>query len=141
MYILFLVFYIHIFNVSYESNKLRDKEAELEAEEKAVQAIVVEHDAICKELAETKLKFTAFERQDIKMREDIKYYEKKNLLRLFFFLYFYFVSFLSHVFTSHSHKYMTPSSTTSLSPPPGITREQSRSSQPPLKPRKLKWWS
>jgi hypothetical protein len=105
MYILFLVFYIHIFNVSYESNKLRDKEAELEAEEKAVQAIVVEHDAICKELAETKLKFTAFERQDIKMREDIKYYEKKSFTSSFPLFLFYFL--LSHAFTSHSHN-MTP---------------------------------
>ena len=65
----------------HESAKLEEKNkvvAEKEAEGKSIGA---DHEAICKELEKTKREFTAFERQDIKLREDIKSHKaaKKKL--------------------------------------------------------------
>ena len=48
------------------------RQAELTAIEAAANEVVAEHEAIRKELEATKKQFTAFERQDIKLREDIK---------------------------------------------------------------------
>mmetsp|Transcript_1063 Transcript_1063/g.1326 ORF Transcript_1063/g.1326 Transcript_1063/m.1326 type:complete len:1353 (+) Transcript_1063:32-4090(+) len=65
----------------YEQNKLKEKEVELLAEEEAANEIIAEHEALRKECDETKLKFTTFERQDIKMREDVKH-NKSSLKKL-----------------------------------------------------------
>ena len=66
---------------SYEAKKLAEKKAECAELEAKGAAHTKEYDAICKELKDTNDQFAAYERQDIKLREDIKH-NKATLKKL-----------------------------------------------------------
>jgi structural maintenance of chromosome 4 len=66
---------------SYEAKKLAEKKAECAELEAKGAAHTKEYDAICKELKNTNDQFAAYERQDIKLREDIKH-NKATLKKL-----------------------------------------------------------
>lgn len=57
----------------YEKNKLVEKSNEAAELETTMNAAIKDHEVIKKELASSKSQFAAFERKDIKLREDIKF--------------------------------------------------------------------